>query len=118
VSAPARGDRVRCTLGDSVLVGTYRSRPDRPGSHSVLVDGATVLVDGADCANRLFGGWTVEVLSEPEPPVGTVVLDQEGDAWQLTKHGWRCIYSDESAFATLDDLDRDWGPLTLLEVAR
>jgi hypothetical protein len=110
-----KGQRVRCSLGESVVFGTFEAWVDFGGRstpyHRVIVDGD--LVPWAFTPH-----WKVELVEEPEPPVGTVVLDQEGDAWQLTKHGWRCIYSDESAFATLDDLDRDWGPLTLLEVAR
>nr|DAV28643.1 MAG TPA: hypothetical protein [Caudoviricetes sp.] len=42
-------------------------------------------------------------------PVGSVVLDCDGDAWQLEDSGWACI---EGAF--LGYLDEEWAPYTIV----
>lgn len=50
--------------------------------------------------------------SDPEPAVGSVVLDADGDAWQRTPNGWA---------GPADMGDQDWrdvlicfGPVTLI----
>lgn len=107
MTAPAVvGERVRCTLGDNVIVGIF---------HGTYGSGRTVEVVVNDRICSLAGGWTVEVLDVPEPPVGTVVVDREGDAWQRRPHGWQSACPAFTA-PTFDKLEAEWGPLTVLAV--
>jgi hypothetical protein len=115
-STPKQGDRVRCTLGESVVVGTF-SRHFSDGSFSVLPDGAQNL-------RNIFGSaWTVEVLRPPVPDVeGTIVRDRFGTAWQRLAAGWRPVGGirfgndlDRYYFRSLGHIEMYYGPL---EVAR
>lgn len=104
-----RGDRVRATLGESVVVGkvTYTS----PSGYSVHVGDEPMAQVAVHCS----AGWTVELVPEPEPPVGTVLLDRVGDAWVRGRDGqWRCAVP--SGTAKCDSLSdfADWGPFTVL----
>ena len=42
-------------------------------------------------------------------PVGSVVLDCDGDAWQREESGWACI---KGAF--MKPLDEEWAPYTVI----
>lgn len=42
-------------------------------------------------------------------PVGSVVLDCDGDAWQREESGWACI---KGAF--MEPLDEEWAPYTVI----
>jgi hypothetical protein len=59
-------------------------------------------------------GWSLEVARDqlskvalpPEPPVGSVVLDNEGDAWQLTPLGWVIASASRGGYETSAALQR------------
>jgi hypothetical protein len=107
-STPKQGDRVRCTLGESVVVGTF-SRHLSGGSFSVLPDGAQNL-------RNVFNAevWTIEVLRPPVPDVvGTIVRDRFGMAWQRVAAGW--VIGGVPLPRVLDYVVKHYGPL---EVAR
>lgn len=42
-------------------------------------------------------------------PIGSVVLDCEGDVWQLEESGWACIKG-----ALMKPLDEEWAPYTVI----
>lgn len=42
-------------------------------------------------------------------PVGSVVLDCDGDAWQREESGWACIKG-----ALMKPLDEEWAPYTVI----
>lgn len=42
-------------------------------------------------------------------PVGSVVLDCDGDVWQLKETGWACV---KGAF--IKSLDEEWAPYTVI----
>ena len=78
------GDRVRATCGESVIVGTV-THIDVGGV------GVDVGVPGSagDLRYWLPTGWTVDVIAPPIPDVvGTIVRDNDGDAWQRYREGW------------------------------
>ena len=108
-----RGTKVRCTLGESVVVGvvTYAGKmgnnvqPDNP--------------DGSWGEVWLSYAWSVEVLPPPAPPLpeveGTVVLaGSKSLAWQLGYDGlW---HTPGSSGTSTDNLIKYHGPLTVLYV--
>ena len=74
MSSPKPGDRVRVTF-EGKVDATFAGFP-----HTVTLDGGTRW--------GIPGEATVEVLAPalpPEPPVGSVVLDDLGRAWQRRK---------------------------------
>lgn len=76
-----KGDRVRCTLGENVLVGVVVE--DAIGWIYMTPGGATRLV----YLDRYH--WTIEVIALPIPEVdGTIVVDTEGQAWQRGTDYW------------------------------
>ena len=102
-------DRVRCTLGESVVVVgvvTY-----------YWGDGFCMRPDG--CSTTFYvviaDGWTVEILPPPTPPLpeieGTVVLDADGFAWQRRGAYWWYREVRRSTFFLHEN-----GPLTVLHV--
>ena len=102
------GDRVRCTLGESVVVGV------------VLYEGIRGLFVNPDGWGPAFfvvenDGWTVEILPPPAPPLpeidGTVVLDGSGFAWQRKGDLWWCRVVGCTTLGL-----RDNGPLTVIHV--
>ena len=106
------GDRVRATCGESVIVGEVAAVTNR----LVLY----VIVDGDDTRDRsrcfAFADWIVEVLAPPIPDVvGTIVRDEDGDAWQRFDGGWystaTCI---DAAPTLLPVVQGQCGPLTVL----
>ena len=104
------GDRVRCTLGEMVVVGVVTF---------VWEDGLTVKPDG--CLSSFYvvlaDGWNVEILTPPPPTLpeidGTVVLDVDGDAWQRKGDYW---WYREVRLTTLRL--RVNGPLTVIHVPK
>ena len=80
---PKVGDRVRCTLGESVLVGEVLE--SYISSLAVRADG-----DDDECDTRVYlERWTVEVLPPPIPDtIGTIVADRNGMAWERYERGW------------------------------
>jgi hypothetical protein len=104
---PKVGDRVRCTLGESVLVGevTYLS-----------TDASMLRVDiNGNVPGYLirWGDWTVKVLHPPVPDVeGVVVLDRDGDPWVRKPEGW--INGGGGTGGILEDVVANYGPLKLV----
>jgi hypothetical protein len=50
-----------------------------------------------------------------EPAIGSVVLDDAGDAWQLRDDGWHCaIDGDDYSLFPWDRVQRLCGPTTLI----
>ncbi|MEU4726504.1 hypothetical protein AB0G06_43495 [Nonomuraea dietziae] len=49
----------------------------------------------------------------PEPPVGSIVRDSEGDAWVRRHHGWDCTDS-EFGNSTWRDVVSSAGPVTII----
>ena len=116
MTGPKEGDRVRCTMGESVVVGTATWVGPTGIDIELASGGKATVWDPTE--------WTVEVLPEPEPPVGTVVIDSGGDVWRRrpTKTGpaWVMACADRTIKpeATLADIERHWDvTLTLLEPA-
>lgn len=104
-------DRVRCTLGDSVLVGTVRRM------HGVLVE-IEVVVEGTTSVFSLGPEWHIEILAPalpPEPPEGSVVrcADQDGTTAFVRDGKWWLRTGSESAW-TREGLLAAYGPITLL----
>ena len=106
VSAVKVGDRVRVTCGGNVNFGLVKFV--YPSGVVVKVD-----VDGDPWFFRL-SAWTVEVIA---PLIldtyGTVVLDQDNDAWQRGDDGWYISDHDGSSWS-FDKLQELAGPLTVL----
>jgi hypothetical protein len=110
MTTPKQGDYVRAVCGESTVVGLIADRAAR---------GWWLAGPTPDS-----GGWHVPseaiftVLDEPELPVGTVVLDVDGEAWQSRENGWFLVATGVALclgdFDTLNDVH---GPLTLLTVA-
>jgi hypothetical protein len=56
----------------------------------------------------------------PEPPVDSIVLDNDGDAWQRkldsdAPDGWACIvHSSDYEGRDWKDLVQNWGPITVV----
>ena len=99
---PAVGDTVRL-VGDphrrewKVLAG------DTPESWSIVRPGRSHIVES----------WQVEKVeppTPPEPPVGSVVLDGDGDIWQRLGDSWSSCDCDEAEWQTL----QKYAPLTPL----
>jgi hypothetical protein len=67
----------------------------------VDADGFAVGEDDVNCGSYISNSAehvvSVEKLEEPEPPVGSVVLDVDGDAWQRLHTGWGMVRADETA---------------------
>lgn len=82
------GDRVRCTLGESVIVGTVSNDSAYPGmgAHGFYLD-----PDGCDGSIWIKPPWSVEKIEPelpPEPPVGTVLRGKnDGLVWYCREEG-------------------------------
>lgn len=106
MNAPKIGDRVRCTLGESVLVGTVFD----------TLDGKPWHIDAEGLRLRVsVTGWTVEVITPPlppEPPVGSVVRSGGGFLYERSESGWNpsSSYLRRYTWAELQEC----GPVTLL----
>lgn len=113
------GDYVR------VSVGARSRRPGFDIAGSCWVDEYQSLWVGSVVLRRdANGGFSnavtdVEIVSRalpPEPPLGSVVLDDYGDAWQHTfyfsKLGWRRVADDVNY--TWKALNHEYGPLCVI----
>jgi len=103
------GNRVRATCGESVIIGTVDGA--YPEGYA---PGFAIAVDGD--ISRYFASdeWSFVVLAPPIPDVvGTIVRDNDGDAWQRDDEFWRCWSSVYYKY-TLADLQFRYGPLTVL----
>lgn len=94
------GDRVRVTL-EGVVRMTY--------AH----DGCLLVGDHYVFPEK-HGFKSLEKLSPPEPPNGSVVLTVNGKAWQRKYHSW---YSTAELTLTWKALNAACGPLTLIHRA-
>ena len=104
-----KGDRVRATCGESVIVGTVTQA--NPGG--VGVDVKVLESIGSYWYWLPTGAWTVEVIAPPIPDVvGTIVRDKDGDAWQRHEAGWY-LTNDTYSFS-LYQLESIYAPLTVL----
>ena len=105
MSAVKKGDRVRATCGESVVIGTVAI---------MHADGVEIMPDGYTRSNNFgLAGWTVEVIAPPViVAVGTIVRDCDGDAWQRREDAW---YSTSSGygFPHLHEL-QNYAPFTVL----
>ena len=105
-----KGDRVRATCGESVIVGTVTQA--NPGG--VGVDVKVLESIGSYWYWLPTGAWTVEVIAPPIPDdYGTVVLDKDNGAWQRGVDGWY-IAARDNGFWSFDKLQTIAGPVTVL----
>ena len=109
MSAVNEGDRVRLTCGESVIVGVCQGGLRYAPS-------VWVTPDGTDVTFIYDTRWTVEVLAPPIPDVvGTIVRDEDGDAWQRFDGGWYSTATCTDAAPTLlPVVQGQCGPLTVL----
>ena len=106
MSGVKKGDRVRATCGENVIVGT--------ASASVFSYGLYLSLDACQIALYLnTDDWSTEVIAPPIPDVvGTIVRDKNGDAWQRRAFGWYSADQDDRLYS-LKSLPR-LAPLTVL----
>lgn len=104
------GDNVRCTLGETVVVGIVVS------VYGKLVGVAPELDEHGGCC-WITQSWHIEALPPPNPPIseieGAVVIDRDGDAWQFLGGIWRAPELDS---INLKDLQQVFGPLIVVYV--
>lgn len=103
------GDRVRCTLGESVLVGVVGSMSG---------DSIALNVPGQGRLDAWISPhtWTVEVAAPalpPEPPSGTIMRTASGGVLQRIGDYWRAPTGAEWTWAEIH-AQRAIHPLTLL----
>jgi hypothetical protein len=82
--------------GDRVKVTMTRSFEGDVVMHAASPSGLAVHVpaSGTIWLDEEGGGGfihTFELVTPAEPPVGSVVVDREGDTWQHLGRGWYCI---------------------------
>lgn len=77
------GDRVRCTLGDSVLVGRVTQNSPK---------GISVRPDGAIENNRVRPPWAVVITeafsTPPSDEDGALMFGASGAVYKKTPEGW------------------------------
>lgn len=99
---PQKGDRVRVTTA-------FEGEVTEASSGGISIrDGMGVPMTFAWVPP--FGTRTVEILAPAEPPVGSVVLDKYGIAWQRLDDSWRSVGDDRVMWADLQYLQ----PLTVI----
>lgn len=54
-----------------------------------------------------------QVTLPPEPPVGSIIRDNDGDAWVRNHHGWDCTDSEYEVYTWDQVLDLA-SPITVL----
>ena len=104
-----KGDRVRATCGESVIVGLVTQSN---------LGGVGVSVKIPESAGAYWYwlpvAWSIEVIAPPVPDVvGTIVRDIEDDAWQRHADGWHATKADYDVY-DLRYLHEDYGPLTVV----
>lgn len=102
MSAPQPGDRVRVTM-----LGTYveHDPADTELPHNVRFDE----VD----SRPIWAAGPIEILPPDEPVVGSIVRDDDGDAWQRKGAGWLCALPDQGRH-TWAKLVNDHGPVRVV----
>lgn len=105
---PSVGDRVRVVLEGKVILGTFAV-----GFAIGNEDVENCIVPSADHV------VSVELLSPPEPPPGSVVLDADNRPWRrvLTtrlNERWYGALAGYNKAITWDDLVADEGPLRVV----
>jgi hypothetical protein len=101
-----------------------------PGKYRVTFDGEFLGTDangnakfravGDTCAVSAWlpsYGLEAELLELDEPPVGSVVLDDDGDAWQNDQDGWSLALRlpDSDAFDwSWTRLNEEYGPVKVV----
>ena len=122
------GDEVTATFHEAEIHGNYASTQGA-GVWSIR---GTVYGHGADLrvggrtlrfSDGLRRPWLIDLVIEepapdPEPPIGSVVLDQDGDAWQRTVGdqsggSWWASWPYPSEI-TWDRLSKAAGPLRVI----
>lgn len=108
----ARGTKVRA-VWTSTAEGIYRRS---------VSDGHEIYVRNEE--RHLYSVWlvpangSITILPPDEPKAGSIVLDNEGDAWQRNaSRGWVCVVRDDASDFTQhswEDLIQEFGPITWL----
>ena len=103
-----RGCRVEARLGNSFVEGVVEEV--NLSCHAIMVDGDT------NDPHFLTAPWVVTRITPKIVDVeGTVVLDNQGDAWQRTPEAWKCIGYSYTRLS-LSELLTQHGPLHLMGV--
>lgn len=96
------GDRVRATLGENVLVGTWGV------SEGGLCN--RIVLDSGHVIGQEWDGWQFEQVVEVPTKFGAVIRKPEGDVW--VQHGDGQWYDVEGCECTNADIER--GGFTVL----
>jgi hypothetical protein len=107
------GDRVKVTMTRS-FEGDVVVHAESPSGLAVHVPrSGTIWLD-----EEGGGGFvhTYELIAPAEPPVGSVLVDSDGDVWQCRARFWYCIgrstpasWSEVSQFGPFTVLREGWG---------
>ena len=105
VSEVKKGDKVRMTGGESVIVGMVTG-----------LECNSLFLELAGVNTRFYltcSDWSIEVIAPPIPDVvGTIIRDRDGDAWQRHKSGW--YLTNDTFSSSLYQLELVYGPFTVL----
>lgn len=114
-------ERINATLGQLALYACTAAFTCEQDDVALFIKRFLQLEDQAESAeawNARYDALLEEVESFRQRrydadcdklPVGSVVLDCDGDVWQLENSGWACI---KGAFTGL--LDEEWAPYTVI----
>ena len=114
-------ERINATLGQLALYACTAAFTCEQDDVALFIKRFLQLEDQAESAeawNARYDALLEEVKSFRQRrydadcdklPVGSVVLDCDGDVWQLENSGWACI---KGAFMGL--LDEEWAPYTVI----
>lgn len=104
------------------LARTLHTAARDHGCHNVHTGVAGHLADAVIAAGWRPPAQVIETIGEVDAlPVGSILADRDGDAWQLLPGGWRCPALDNEWM----DRSDDWftaadalaeGPLTVLRI--
>lgn len=100
-----RGTKVRATW-TAVIEGLYLKKNEN-GSHDI----------SDDVARRtpfVPAHAAIETFLADEPRVGSVVLDKDGDAWQLRDSVWFCATDDTYSPSPWAALNETSGPIQVV----
>lgn len=107
-------DELKALIGERRTVRVWHNHlpadapPTAEGELIGLCDHPSIIVQGPDGQKHFSAQLRIEVLPlplPPEPPVGSVVLDRDGDAWQHTGKDdlpWRGAHVGECSWKSLN----------------